>query len=256
MIKPSTKQLQEISKQAIEFIKPYLTTIVGVRKNPKMPRKYIGTGAFVKYDGHTYIFSAMHVANNIPKYNYLFHGVGPKEFPIQGHWVATAVPNADFGVMGCFEEALTDSEKLLEFDEAKFQSNHSKDAYYLVMGFPAKLHTVFDFINEQQYVLYPMITKLKGIHANKDGHKMLFELSYSKENVQPPGMSGSPVWNLNLHLCESIEEWSVDKITFAGVITRWDEKTQSILGTDSELIKQVLPTITKKFRELYPREDK
>ena len=256
MIKINDEILKDVGTQAMEYLAPYITTITGVAKDSQTPHKYIGTSVFIKNGGYTYIASAKHVADNLSKYHWLFHGTGEKNFPIQGHWVATTVPDADFGVMGCFEEILTNKEKVLDFDPLKFQSNHSKDAFYLVMGYPGKLHFPMDFINTHQHILTPVITRLKGIHPNKNGDNIIFELGYSSGNVEPPGMSGSPVWNLNLHQIDDISEWNVNRITFAGVITRWDKNTESLLGTDVGLIKQVLPHITKKFRELYPRTDK
>jgi hypothetical protein len=255
MIQLSDKQLLEITMKAVEYLAPYITTITGVQKDTNIPVEYIGTSVFIKYDGHTFIASAKHVADNLLKYDYLFHGTGTKNFPIRGHWVATTIPDADFGIMGCFEEMITNTEKVLDFDDTIFRSNHAKEAYYLVMGYPEKLHSAFDFMNTHQHVLTSVITRLKGIHSNKNGDNIIFELSYSNNNVDPPGMSGSPVWNLNLHKINTIEDWSVEQITLAGIITSWNKDTESIYGTISELITHVMPHIAEKFIELYPRID-
>lgn len=249
-------KLKKIGDKATNYLFPFLTTITGVIKDNSVAPKYIGTGVYIKYNGYIYIASARHVADNLTKFSYLFYGAGNKGYPIQGHWVSTTVADADFGVMGCFEESLTIQEKVLNYDDAIFSSNHSQDAYYLITGFPGKLHTQLDFINTHQHGGNSVISILKSIDENIDGDEILFQLEYSKNLTPPPGMSGSPVWNLNLHLEENIKNWDVSKITFAGIVTRWDESNQTILATNSELIKQVLPAVTNKFRELYPRTDK
>lgn len=250
------QQLNDFGEKSKRYLSPYITTITGASTNKNVPAKYIGTSAYINYNGHTYIASAQHVANKIFQFEYLFHGVGNQNYPIQGHYVATTVPNADFCVMGCFEELLSSKEKVLDFETEKFMSNHSKDAYYMVMGYPGKLHFPMDFINLHQHVLTSVITRLKGINPNKNGDNILFDPHYPNSLVEPQGMSGSPVWNLNFHLEDDLENWSVEKISFAGIVTRWDKNSQSLIATDSELIKQVLPHVTKKFRQLYPRTDK
>lgn len=255
-MKLSADQAREISDRASEYVFPFLTTITGVSKDDSIGKRFIGTASYIRFDGHTYIATARHVADHLSRFSYLFHGVGNSSSVIQGHWVATDVPEADFGVMGCFEEFLTESEKTLNCEDAIFSSNHSEDAYYLIIGFPEKLHTRLDFLNTHQHVATPIITRLRSIDVNTNNDRILFQLNYGKDLTDPPGMSGSPVWNLNTHLERKIDDWDVSKISFAGVVTRWNENNETIIATNAELIKEVLPAVTTKFQELYPRTDK
>jgi len=250
----SDDKLKQIGEVAIKYVSPFITTITGVMKDQNISPVYIGTGCYLNFNKHTYILSAKHVADNLSTYDYLFEGGGELMHPIQGHWVATDIPEADTAVMGCFPELLTNDEKILDYKDTLFSSNHSEDTYYLVLGYPGKLHTNLDFMKQHQHVSISLLTKLQSVNTNKNGDDILFKLHYSKDNVVPPGISGSPVWNLNVN--DKTTEWDVSKITFAGIVTRWHEGDQTILVTNAELVKHVLPTITNKFRELYPRDDK
>lgn len=256
-MKHSAQEVGLLAEKAVDHLAPYITTITGIGGAQPDLKKYIGTGFFIELNGHTYIASAQHVADKLHKFEYLFHSVGDGNSVIQGHWVATTVPEADFGVMGCFDEALTHREKVLAcHSEGLFNPNHSEDAYYLMMGYPGQLHTDLPFMNAHQHVLTPLVTTLKGVANNSNGDEILFRLNYSNKNVAPPGMSGSPIWNLNVHLEDDLSSWDVSKISVAGMITRWSSDGQFVEGTDARLIESVLPHVTQKFRELYPRTDK
>ncbi len=228
-----------ILQKAVEFARPFLTTITGLPLEKTRLTKFIGTGFFIRYNDSVYIATAHHVVADHHKYRSLYYGVGGKSRPIQDRVVAATIPNADFCILSCAKE-LTSSEAALDLKDEKFASNHSKKTYYLVIGFPGNLHTHIPVMRHHTSGILPVFTVLKSTEMNSSGQEISFSLNYSGSNPDPPGMSGSPVWNLNIHLT-SMDEWNIQCMSLAGIVTRWDIEEGTILATNSELIKDALP---------------
>lgn len=63
------------------------------------------------------------------------------------------------------------------------------------------------------------------------------------------GMSGSQVWNLNLHLAAKAEDWRPDWATFAGVVQRWIPSKNCIIATRAEIVKEFLSDAIARLRD-------
>lgn len=68
-------------------------------------------------------------------------------------------------------------------------------------------------------------------------------------------MSGSAVWNLNLHRCRTAGEWTPQMSTFAGVVTRWDKEEGIIIATQAEVVKKFLSGAIERLRSQWKQDE-
>ncbi len=203
----SKEKLREIGNLVAKKLIPYCGSVYGVHEDNNEPAVFLGSGTFLKRNGKFFFLTAQHVVYCSDKYAHLFISRDNNKLmcPSQGGWVGYEVAESDLAILGCFEELYEDTEvKFLDITKIG-EPFLADDALFFTQGFPDQLHISFPFMRQNQSVSLPIISTFKSIIKNKNGDEIMFAISYSHD-VNPQGMSGSGVWNLNLHKVNNIKE--------------------------------------------------
>jgi hypothetical protein len=176
-------------------------------------------------------------------------------YPSQGGWVGYEVPESDLAILGCFEESFKNTPvKFLDIDKIG-DSYLAEDALFFCQGFPGQLHVAFPYLRQYQSAILPIIGRFKKIIRNKNGDQIMYCMDYPS-NVNPKGMSGSGVWNLNLHKVPGLNKWEKSQITFAGVVQKWNPREKELIITKSSVVSDFLKVGIDRFIKHFPRTDK
>ena len=104
-------------------------------------------------------------------------------------------------------------------------------------------------MNEVSIAGNPFIGKQKPLPHGFDPEKH-FAFEYPCK-IDPPGMSGSPIWNMRFHCMPSFEAWSPEAVTFAGIAHKWDIENKVLIGTRVEFIRDFVPAAIEYCRQEY-----
>lgn len=252
----SKDEILEIGNLVNTKISPFCGTVYGVYGEANKPAEYIGSGTFVRRNEKIYFLTAQHVVDCPGDYAQLFVSIDNNNImaPSQGGWVGYEVPESDLGILECFEELYKDTEvQCLDISDIS-DPFLADDALFFTMGCPGELHTSLPHMRLYQSVGLPVISTFKGIIKNSNEDEVMFSISYGKD-INPKGMSGAGVWNLNLHKVNSLKEWNISHITFAGVIQRWNPETNELILTNSNIVADFLSVGIDRFQKHFPRSD-
>ena len=253
----SKEEIIEIGNLVNVTLSPYCGTVYGVYEDVQKPAIFIGSGTFIRRDHKIYFLTAQHVADCPGNFAQLFISRDNNKTmcPSQGGWVGYEVPESDLAILECFEELYEDIEvRFLDIKDIgePFLAN---DAIFFSLGFPGELHTSLPHMRLYQSVGLPIISTFKRIIKSKDDNEVMYAISYGKE-INPKGMSGSGVWNLNLHKLNSLKEWDLSHVTFAGVIQKWNQVKNEFIVTNSKIVSDFLNVGIDRFQKHFPRSDK
>lgn len=250
-------QMEKIGNDVAAILMPFCDTIYGVPKDKTKPAKFLGSSILIKNSDSLFILTAQHVAENASKYYHIFHGKTKYGimFPTQGGWVGCPILDSDIAILGCFEEMFEGtSAKFLNV--AKIQdSNLNHEAFFFCLGFPGQLHVSLPFLKTYEATSLPFIGKFKKIINNRNNEPVAFSIEYPSD-VNPRGMSGSAVWNLNLHKLSKFKDWNANQITFAGIAQKWVPTSKELIVTNAHIINNYINQMIKLFQETFPRSDK
>lgn len=243
-----------------EFIDPVLTTVFGVDepntgKGPKPNYDYRGTASYFSYSGFPFMVTARHVLERKPQPNYFFHGKGVDSvFPLRSGWYASGDEELDIAVMGCFQRALDEAGIVpLSYSNFIAPSFHDSNAFYYCNGYPGKNAIHIPFLGEFSISGNPFIGKSaplpKGFNPDK-----CFAIEYPCD-IEPTGMSGAPIWNMRLHCLNSLETWSPEVATLAGIIHRWCPNEKVLIATHVEYLRDFIPDAVIHLKNKYNWKD-
>ncbi len=252
----STEKMNKLGNEVAKRVFPFCDSIDGVSKDPKVPPKFIGSGILIKDDDDTFILTAQHVAKSLLQYDYIFHGVNNKgkSVPAQQSWVGCPINESDIAIIRCFHEFFESGTKDF-LDINQIRETSLENALLFCQGFPGEEQVSIPFLNIVESHSLPFIGKFRGYSLNQNKEPIKFIIEYPSD-INPRGMSGSPVWNLNLHNVPKFEDWDYDQITFAGIAQRWIKDSKVLLVTRSSLISKFLPGMIKEYNRLFPRTDR
>lgn len=253
----SRAQLLGAAEQIRLRFESSVTPLVGVKIHNgegRARQHYFGTATYFTYLGFPFVLTAQHVLEKSKEFSTFVHGTatGERPFPLRSCWVGSSNVKADIAIWGCFQTALDDAGITpLPYKELLVSSYAQDNALYVCNGFPDRLKTELPFMGETTFAGNPFIgqqTELPDGAGFDDS--IHFAIKYPCD-VPPPGMSGSPVWNMRLHCMTCLEAWSHEAVTFAGVVHRWDESTKKLIATRVEYIRDFIPGAVNHLRSKY-----
>ncbi len=253
-------QFLDVSARLRKEVDEVLTIIFGAdtvsRSASKQSRiLYRGTASYFKLSQFPFIVTSAHVLQECPRVDNVFHGKGEASvFPLRSGWYATLDKEIDIAVMGCFQDALDESGiEPLRYQSLLSPSFDHKDAFYYCNGYPNAHAINLPFMGEFSVHGNAFIGKLATLPKEFDSKKC-FAIEYPCKS-DPPGMSGSPVWNLRLHCMREFSEWSPEVASFAGVVQRWCPDEQILVVTRVEHIRDFVPIAIEHLRKKYRWKD-
>ena len=244
--------IRELVGQIREYIYVSDGEILGVRNTPRVNGVHIGCGTFFQEKKDTFFLTAMHVGRQADKFDFEMHTRnGSISCPFRGVWLGDKDPVKDIAIYGCFSEMIEDS-NLSPFDISTLRqgiSNNVEGQYFYCQGIPGADTTFLPMMRAIQMASNPVIGV--GLPNNAVEYPdRTFSFKYPR-NVDPRGMSGSSVWNTNLHLVNSEDEWSIDMLSFAGVVQKWNPANNTIIATRADAVESFIPAGIEKLREMW-----
>jgi len=243
----TSDEIIQRGKLVRELRSPSVASLYGVFKDRSKPADLLGSGTFVQHRDDIFVLTARHVLNDYKKYDYVFHdigGDGELMYPFKGNWIGWSECKGDLALWGCFGE-LFDSSKIhpMPLIEPFGSTNEHEDAVFLTSGYPDEKALSLPFAGEYRTALHTAMGKAATLGSNPD-HSFSF---YCANDIKYFGMSGSGVWNLNLHKCESIADWSPELSTFSGVLIQWVQNGH-LIATKAEVVKKFLSGSIEQLR--------
>lgn len=235
----SRAQLLAAGAQLRPRVDPTLSVVFGVSDQGHYD--YRGSASYFQLNGFPYVLTAAHVFNRKPKPSHLFHGRGrDATFPLRSGWVEHPNGELDLAIMGTFASALRDADiRPMAFSEFVTCSFDDPTAIYYANGFPGAQTTYLPFLREFSITGNPLLSRAAPLPAAFDpAHH--FAIEYPAE-TRPQGMSGMPVWNLRLNAVGSLDDWSPELASFAGVAHRWVEGSGVLIVTRVEVVRDFVP---------------
>ncbi len=233
---------------------PSVASLYGVHKDKTRPAKSLGTGTFIRHRGDVFVLTAMHVVENSQKYAYVLHDVGgdgEHMVPFRLGWTGRKQAEGDLALWGCFAEFFeTSNRKPMPLVEPFGHTDASDDAFFIATGWPADQAVALPHVREYRTTLHTVMGKTV---VGDDIPAQSFAFNCAN-NIRYFGMSGSAVWNLNLHRCTNAEDWTPQMSTFAGVATRWDKDNGLIIATRAEVVKDFLSGAIERLRNQWKAE--
>ncbi|MDR4470056.1 MAG: serine protease [Nitrospira sp.] len=222
---------------------------------PRPKLHYRGTASYFEYAGFPCVLTAAHVLQGCPQLDNVFHGKGEESFfPLRSGWYATVDAEVDLAVMGCFQKALEQAAiKPLKYTHFLAPSYNHKDAFYYCNGYPGAHSVNLPFLGEFSIRDNAFIGKAARLPDGVDPSKC-FAIEYPC-NIDPPGMSGAPVWNLRFHCMQRVEDWAPEAASFAGVAQRWCPETKVLIVTRVEHVRDFIPRAVEHLRTRYKWKD-
>ena len=231
-----------------ELRQPSVASLYGVYDAKRGHAELLGTGIYFQHREDVFLLTAMHVVKNSEKYEYVFHDVGgngEKMFPLRSNWTGWNEGSGDLALWGCFAEVFTASElRPLPLVEPFGVTDDRNDAVFIASGWPGDQATALPYAREYLTRLHSVMGKTV-LCSELDCHSFAFNCA---NDIRYHGMSGSAVWNLNLHRCEDANQWTPEMSSFAGVVTRWDQKNALIIATRAETVKRFLSAAIEPLR--------
>lgn len=233
---------------------PSVASLYGVHKDKTRPAKLLGTGTFIRHRQDVFVLTAMHVVENSRKYAHVLHDVGGDEelmVPCRSGWTGWKQATEDLALWGCFPEFFETSKRQpLPFVEPFGHTDASDDAFFIASGWPADQAVAFPYLRRYGTKLHTVMGKTV-VRDDMPTEYFAFDCA---NNIRYYGMSGSAVWNLNLHRCTSAEDWTPQRSTFAGVATRWDKDNGLIIAARAEKVKEFLSGAIEQLRNQWKAE--
>lgn len=242
--------LEPLHSHVGELITPLVGVKSGDQNRAKSKVTFLGTGTYFSYQGFPFVLTARHVVETSSNFDNLCHGTGSRDKPflLRSGWRGIA-GDSDIAIWGCFQSILDDANiKPLSYKEFLVPSDEHLDALHFCNGYPLEFMTEFPSI-ETIFSGNPIASPRVKLPDQYD-ESIHFAIEYPSK-VRPPGMSGSPVWNTRLHHVQAIEEWSLDCVTFAGVVQRWHEDEAILICTRVESIRDFIPSAVNYMRQQY-----
>ncbi len=229
----------QCGQQVRELRLPSVASLYGVHKDKLRPAKLLGSGTFIQHRDDIFILTAMHVVKESQRYAHVLHDVGgdgENMIPCRDGWTGWDEGTGDLALWGCFREGFDGSSlRPVPLVEPFGSTDASDDALFIASGYPEDQSLSLPFIREYRTRLHTAMGKTVSRNGIPD-HCFAFECA---NNIRYAGMSGSGVWNLNLHRCRTAGEWTPQMSTFGGVAIQWN--TQGfIIATQAEIVKRFL----------------
>lgn len=246
----------EIGEQALPRTVPSMGCLYGHYDDHTRNPKFLGSGTFVRFEVDIFMLTAMHVVADSASYKYIFHdrgGDGNGTFPFRGGWVGHPEGDCDIALWGCFSEAFDGTDVVPIGLEEITMSNVEPDAMILCHGFPQDRELIFPHVREVRHTTHPAIGQNVDVGNSIDSkHHFAFGCA---EGHNYRGMSGSAAWNLNVHNLSASESWSSEKVTFAGVVHRWNEEDNYLIATRAENVRNFLPAAIQILRDQWAQAE-
>lgn len=244
----SRSQLIQRGERVRAFRLPNVASLYGVHQDRARPAELLGTGTFVQHRDDVFVLTAMHVVKESKKYAYVFHdlgGDGENMIPCRSGWTGLEGESGDLALWGCFPEPFKASgPRPLPFVEPFGVTDASEDAFFIASGWPEALATPFPYLRKYLTKLHTIMGKAI-VHDDIPARSFAFTCA---NDIPYFGMSGSAVWNLNLHLCKNAEDWTPQMSTFAGVVVGWMKEKGLIIATRAEVVKDFLSGAIERLR--------
>jgi len=212
------------------------------------PAELLGSGIYVQHREDIFLLTAMHVVKDSHNYAYVFHDVGGNGEPMcptREGWTGWDEGTGDLALWGCFAELFSESElrpfPLLEPFGATDDHN---DAFFVASGWPGDQTMAIPHAREYRSTLHTVMGKTVQ-RSGLDAYSFAFDCA---NDIRYYGMSGSPVWNLNLHRCVDANEWTPEMSSFAGIVTQWDKSNGLIIATRAESVKRFIGGAIERLR--------
>lgn len=247
---------EEFLRSMGDNIRVYVTkcegSIYGTMDYSHVNGNHIGCGTFYKEGADTFMLTAMHVGREADKYHYSMHDRRElKSSPFRGQWLGDRQLENDIAIYGCFSEMIEES-TIVPIEENSLLSEVSTNVQgqlFYCQGIPGLDATFLPMMRQFQTVSNPIM----GLGLPNDVLEYpdyTFAFQYPR-NVKPSGMSGSSVWNTNLHLLNSDVEWSIDTMSFAGVVQKWIPANRCLIVTRADSINNFIPTGRELLRNMW-----
>lgn len=234
------QQVQELRLQSV-------ASLYGVDRCQSRPAQLLGSGTFVRHHDDIFVLTAMHVVENSKQYAYVFHDVGgdgESMIPFRAGWTGWSHETGDLALWGCFHQAFDKSSlRPMPLVEPFGITDACDDAFFIASGWPEEQALSLPAIREYRTTLHTVMGKMAP-RKNIPDHCFAFDCA---NDISYRGMSGSAVWNLNLHRCRVAREWTPQMSSFAGVVIQWDTEG-FIIATQAEIVKRFLPGAIKQLR--------
>jgi len=224
-----------------------VTMLFGIKRGTAGDHEYFGTGFYVGFEGKVFIVTALHVAKRMEDYSHCFHYVNQKTFPVMGGFVGCPVPQADLAIVGCFHECLYQADIPIDFCDLKPHYQNVGD-HCLITGCPERQLLQIPVTREASAKLNSVVSEIVGISTDA---KHIY-LKYGKSIVDPPGMSGSPMWKIAYSSNGSVLE---DEFFLSGIVTRWISKDEQVVATNGQVFFSYFEKMVREFSKLFPRGD-
>ncbi len=224
-----------------------VTMLFGITRDLAKRHEYFGTGFYIRLEKRVYIVTALHVAKRMKNYSHCFHYANGKTFPVMGGYVGCPVPQSDFAVVGCFHECF--GEKDIPIDFSKIRPHFQKVSdHCLITGCPSNQLTQIPFLREASAKLNNVVSEIVGTSPDA---KHVF-VRYKSRLVNPPGMSGSPMWGIGYDRngCVTEEEYHL-----SGIVTRWDADKEVVVATNGQVFLAYFERMVQEFTDRFPRKD-
>jgi len=241
-------ELIRCGTQVQELRLPSVASLYGVHSDKLRPAELLGSGTFIQHRNDIFLLTAMHVLEQSQNYAHVFHDVGgdgENMVPFRDGWTGWNDGNGDLALWSCFREFFDESHvRPVPLVEPFGFTDASDDAFFIASGWPQDQALALPAIREYRTTLHTVMGKTVKLD-NLPDHCFAFDCA---NDIRYYGMSGSAVWNLNLHRCRTAEEWTPQMSTFAGVVTRWDDKKGLIIATQAESVKRFLSGAIERLR--------
>lgn len=224
-----------------------VTMLFGIKRGTAGEHEYFGTGFYVGFEGKVFIVTALHVAKRMEGYSHCFHSASKKTFPVMGGFVSCPVPESDFAIIGCFHECLSQTDMPIDYYELKPHYQNVGD-HCLMTGCPGKQLFQIPVTREASAKLNSVITDIVGLSADA---KHIY-LKYTQDIVDPPGMSGSPMWKIAYSSDGSVLE---GEYLLSGIVTRWISEDEQVVATNGQVFFSYFEKMAREFDKLFPRGD-
>lgn len=244
----SRSQLIQCGERVRDLRLPNVASLYGVHQDHTRAAEFLGTGTFVQHRDDVFVLTAMHVVRESQKYAHVFHDVGgdgENMVPFRSGWTGWKEVSTDLALWGCFRELFeTSSLRPLPLIEPFGVTDANKDAFFVASGWPGDLEFPLPHVREYRTTLHTVMGKTV---MRNEIPKQSFAFDCAND-IRYFGMSGSAVWNLNLHRCTTLKDWTPNMSTFAGVVIRWNEDEGLIIATRAEIVKSFLSGAIERLR--------
>ncbi len=241
------EELVQCGQQVQALRLPSVASLYGVYRDQLRPAELLGSGTFVQHRDDIYVLTAMHVVEKSKTYAHILHDVGgdgENMIPCKAGWTGWGDQAGDLALWGCFREAFDKSRlRPIPLVEPFGITDACDGAFFIASGWPQDLALSLPAVREYRTTLHTVMGK-RVSRKNIPDHCFAFDCA---NNIRYYGMSGSAVWNLNLHRCRTAGEWTPQMSTFAGVVILWDEEG-FIIATQAEIVKRFLPGAIEQLR--------